>query len=166
MVRPKYNLIEDFVHHILSGGDVHNGLYRCGEVFYQIFMPLRAITSREANLHGIERVPSLDLRHGQRHRHTMTNTMEGDLLNVGQDVLETSINGRTPSIDGIRGRVLHQLERFELHRQGWQSQEQKYYQDKDNGNRNEAFLEFILPATMASDLANHARTALASSSAA
>ena len=36
---------------------------------------------------------------------------------------------------------------------------------KDNGNRSKVFLEFVLPAIMASDLASHARTALASSSA-
>ena len=59
---PKYKLIKDFVHHILSGCDVHNGLCCCGEVFYQIFMPLRAITSQEANLHGMKIVPGLDLR--------------------------------------------------------------------------------------------------------
>ena len=60
---PKYNLIEDFVHHILSGCDVHDGLCHCGEIFYQIFMSLRAIANREANLHGVEIMPSLDLRH-------------------------------------------------------------------------------------------------------
>ena len=37
---------------------------------------------------------------------------------------------------------------------------------KDNGNRSEVFLEFVLPATMELDSDSHARTALASSSAA
>ena len=37
---------------------------------------------------------------------------------------------------------------------------------KDNGNWNKVFLEFILPTTMVSDSASHARTVLASSSAA
>jgi len=96
----------------------------------------------------------------------MMNAMEGDLLNVSRDVLEMSVDEGTPSIDGVRGHVRRQLERLQLHRQGWQSQEQKDYQDKDKGNQNEAFLEFILPTTMASDSASHARTALASSSAA
>ena len=59
---PKYNLVEDFVHHILSGCDVHDGLRRCGEIFYQIFMSLRAIANQEANLHGVEIMPGLDLR--------------------------------------------------------------------------------------------------------
>ena len=62
IVPPKYNLIKDFVHHILSGCDVHDGLRRCGEIFYQIFMSLRAIVSREANLHGMEILLGLDLR--------------------------------------------------------------------------------------------------------
>ena len=60
-VYPKYKLIEDLVHHILSGCDVHDGLYRCGEIFYQIFMSLRAIVGREAKLHGVEIMPGLDL---------------------------------------------------------------------------------------------------------
>ena len=59
---PKYNLVEDFVHHILSGCDVHDGLRRCGEIFYQIFMSLRAITNREANLQGVEIMLGFDLR--------------------------------------------------------------------------------------------------------
>ena len=59
---PKYNLIEDFVHHILSGCDVHDGLRRCGEVFHQIFMSLRAIANREVDLQGVEVMPDLDLR--------------------------------------------------------------------------------------------------------
>ena len=48
----------------------------------------------------------------------MTNVMEGDLLSMGWDVLEVSIDEGTLSIDGIRGRVHRQLERFRLHRQG------------------------------------------------
>ena len=44
---PKYNLVKDFVHHILSGCDVHDGLHRYGEIFYQIFMSLRAIAIRK-----------------------------------------------------------------------------------------------------------------------
>ena len=66
----------------------------------------------------------------------MTNAMEGDLLNVSQDVLEMSVDEGTPSIDGVRGHVRRQLERLQLHRQGWQSQEQRNYQDKGSGNQN------------------------------
>ena len=58
---PKYNLVEDLVHHILSECDVHDGLHRCDEIFYQIFMSLRAIANREANLHGMEIMLGLDL---------------------------------------------------------------------------------------------------------
>ena len=59
---PKYNLVEDLIHHILSGCDVHDGLRRYSEIFYQIFMSLRAIANQEANLHGVEIMPGLDLR--------------------------------------------------------------------------------------------------------
>ena len=59
---PKYNLVEDFVHHILSRCDVHDGLRRYSEFFYQVLMSLRAIANQEANLHGMEVMPGLDLR--------------------------------------------------------------------------------------------------------
>ena len=59
---PKYNLVKDFVHHILSEYDVHDGLRRYGEIFYQIFMSLKAIANQEANLHGTKIMPDLDLR--------------------------------------------------------------------------------------------------------
>ena len=49
----------------------------------------------------------------------MTNAVEGDLLNVGRDVLEASVDEGTPSIDGVRGRVRRQLERLQLYRQGY-----------------------------------------------
>ena len=80
---PEYNLVEDFVHHILSGCDIHYGLCCHDEFFEQVFMFLRAIAHWEASLHGMELVPGLDLCHSQHHRCTMTNAVEGDLLNVG-----------------------------------------------------------------------------------
>ena len=46
----------------------------------------------------------------------MMNIVEGNLLNVGQDVLEMSVNKGTPSIDDVRGRFRRQLERLQLHR--------------------------------------------------
>ena len=64
---PKYNLVEDFVHHILSGCDVHDGLRCIDELRDQVPMLLRAIAHRGAGLHGVELVPGLDLRRGQRH---------------------------------------------------------------------------------------------------
>ena len=81
-------------------------------------MFLKAIAHWEASLHGMELVPSLDLRRGQRHHCTMTNAMKGDLLNADQNVMEASVNEGTPSIDGICGRVCRQLERLQLHCQG------------------------------------------------
>ena len=53
----------------------------------------------------MELVPGLDLRRGQRHRCAMMNAVEGNLLNVGRDALETSIDEETPSIDSVRGHV-------------------------------------------------------------
>ena len=82
-------------------------------------MLLGAIAHREASLHGMELVPCLDLRRGQRHRRAMMNAVEGNLLNMGRDVLETSVNEGTPSIDGVRGRVRRQLERLQLHHLSW-----------------------------------------------
>ena len=64
----------------------------------------------------MELVTSLDLHRGQHHRRTMTNTVEGNLLNTGQDVLETSVDGGTLSIDGVHGHVHHQSERLQLRR--------------------------------------------------
>ena len=58
---PKNNLVEDFVHHILSGCDIHYGLHCHDEFFKQVFMFLQAISHWEASLHGMELVPSLDL---------------------------------------------------------------------------------------------------------
>ena len=78
-------------------------------------MFLRAVAHWKTSFHGVELGPSLDLCCGQRYRRTVTNAVEGNLLNAGRDVLETSVNGGTPSIDGVHGRVRRQLERFQLH---------------------------------------------------
>ena len=48
----------------------------------------------------------------------MTNVVEGDLLNVGQNIVEASIDEGAPGIDGIHGRIRRQLERLQLHCQG------------------------------------------------
>ena len=56
----------------------------------------------------------MDLCRGQRHHRTVTNAVEGNLLNMGRDALETSGDGGTPSIDGIHGCVRRQLERLQL----------------------------------------------------
>ena len=117
-VYPKYKLIEDLVHYILSGCNVHNDLRGNDKFFEQVLMLLRAVAHWETSLHGVEFVPSLDLCHGQRHRRTMTNVMEGDLPNADRDVLETSVDRGTPGIDDVYGRVRRQLERFQLCCQG------------------------------------------------
>ena len=68
-------------------------------------MFFRAITRWETSLHGVEFVPSLNLCHGQCHRRAMMNTVEGDLLNTGQNIMETSIDKGAASIDGVNSRV-------------------------------------------------------------
>ena len=115
---PKYKLIKDLIHHILSGCDVYYGLRSHGKFFKQVLVLLGAIAHWETNLHGVELVPSLDLCHGQRHRRTMTDTMKGDLPNVGRNILEMSGDRRTTRIDGICGHIRRQLERLQLHYQG------------------------------------------------
>ena len=75
-------------------------------------MLLRTIAYWETSLHGVELVPSLDLCRGQRHRRTMTNAVEGDLLNADRDVLETSVDRGTPRIHDICGCIRRQLERL------------------------------------------------------
>ena len=87
----------------------------------------------------------------------MTNVVEGNLLNAGRDVLETSVNEGTPSIDGVHGRVRRQLERLQLHRLSWRLQ--KTIKTKAVETRIEAFMELILLATVASDLASCTRMA-------
>ena len=81
-------------------------------------MLLWVIAHWETSLHGVELVPSLDLCRGQRHRRTMMNAMEGDLPNTDRDILETSVGRGTPGINGVYGRIRHQLERFQLRYQG------------------------------------------------
>ena len=84
-----------------------NVLAHDDKLFEQILMLLGAVAHWETSLHGMELIPDLDLHHGQRHQRAMTNAMEGDLLNVGQNILEASIDEGTPSIDGIRGCIHH-----------------------------------------------------------
>jgi len=45
----------------------------------------------------------------------MTNAMEGNLLNVSQNVVEASIDEEALGIDNIHGHVQRQLERLQLH---------------------------------------------------
>ena len=81
-------------------------------------MFFRAITRWETSLHGVEFVPSLNLCRGKLHRCAMTNTVEGDLLNAGWNVMETSIDKGTVGIDAVNNHIRRQLERLQLHRQG------------------------------------------------
>ena len=61
MVPPKYNLVKNFVHHILSRCDVHDDLSHDDKLLKQILMLLKAIAHQEASLHGMELIPCLDL---------------------------------------------------------------------------------------------------------
>ena len=66
----------------------------------------------------MELIPGLDLRHGQRHRCAMTDAMKGDILDVGQNIMEVGIDEGALSIDGIHGCIHRQLEGLQLHLQG------------------------------------------------
>ena len=116
LVYPKYKLIKDLVHYILSGCNVHDGLCGNNEFFEQVLMFLRDISHREASLHGMELVPGLDLHHGQRHRCAMTNAVKSDLLDVGQNIMEAGVDEGAPSVDSIHSRVRRQLKGLQLHR--------------------------------------------------
>ena len=48
----------------------------------------------------------------------MTDTMKGDLLDVGRDTVEASIDEGAPGVDGRRSHIRRQLEGLQLHRQG------------------------------------------------
>ena len=48
----------------------------------------------------------------------MTDAIKGDLLDVGQNVVEVGNDEGAPSIDSIYGRVCHQLEGLQLNHQG------------------------------------------------
>ena len=97
----------------MSGCDVHNGL-RCVD---KLLVLPGAISHREAGLHGVELIPGLDLRHGQRHRRAMMDTMKGDLLDVGWDVMEASIDEGALGVDDHHSHVRRQLNGLQLHRQ-------------------------------------------------
>ena len=81
-------------------------------------MLLGAIAHWETSLYGVELVSGLDLRRGQRHRCVMTNAVEGDLLNAGQNVMETSIDKGAAGIDVVNSHVRCKFERLQLRRQG------------------------------------------------
>ena len=68
-------------------------------------MLLGAIAHREAGLHGVELVPNLDLRRGQRHQRAMMDAMKGDLLDMGWDVVKMGDDEGAPSVDGIRSHI-------------------------------------------------------------
>ena len=42
----------------------------------------------------------MDLRRGQSHRYAMTNAMEGNLLGMRWDVVQTVDEQRAPGVDG------------------------------------------------------------------
>ena len=110
--------MKDIVYNILSGCNVHDGLCCIDEVLDQLLMLLRAVAHRETSLHGMELVPDLNLHRSQPHRCAMTDAMEGDLLDMGWDIMEAGIDKGSLSIDGRRSHVCCQLEVLQLHRQG------------------------------------------------
>ena len=53
----------------------------------------------------MELIPGLDLRRGQRQRCATTDTMKGDLLDTGQDIVEAGIDEGASSVDGRRSHI-------------------------------------------------------------
>jgi len=98
----------------------------------------------------MELVPSLDLCHGQCHRCAMTNTMKGDLLDAGRDVVEAGVDEGAPGVDGCRSHIRHQTIRAGDHRN------KRVIKIETVEIKVKMFLESILPATMASDSASRA----------
>ena len=113
--------MKDIVYHELNGCNVHDGLRCINEVLDQLLVLLGAVSLREASLLGMGLVPGLNLRHSQCHRCTTTDAMEGDLLDMGRDVMEAGIDEETLSIDGHCSHICRQLEVLQLHHQGWRS---------------------------------------------
>ena len=68
-------------------------------------MLLGAVAHQETSLHGMKLVPGLNLRCSQCHQCTMMDNMEGDPLDMGQDVMEAGVDEGAPSIDGHRSRI-------------------------------------------------------------
>ena len=65
------------------------------------------------------------------------NAIKGDLLDAGRNVMEAVIDEGAPGIDGHCSRVRRQLE-------GWRSQKQRNYQDKDSRNQSKDVLGVYL----------------------
>ena len=70
--------------------------------------------------------------------------MKGDLLDTGQDIVEAGVDEGASSVDGRRSHVRRQLEGLQLHHQGWRSQKQRNYQDKDSKNQSKDVLRVHL----------------------
>ena len=60
-------------------------------------------------------MPGLDLRCGQGHYRAIVNAVEGDLLDVRQDVMQAVVKERALGIDGCRSRICRQLEVLQLY---------------------------------------------------
>ena len=84
-------------------------------------MLLEAVTHWETGPHGMELILGLDLCRDQHHRCTTTDAVKGDLLDMGRDIMEASVDEGAPDVDDRRSHVRRQLEGLQLHRQGWQS---------------------------------------------
>ena len=109
-------------------------------------------------------VPSLNLRHGQRHRCTATDAMEGDLLDRGLDVMEAGVDEGPRALTVIVATFAASWRFSNCTIRAGDHRNKEDIKTKPVGIKIKVLLESILPATMASDLASHAREALAPSS--
>ena len=96
----------------------------------------------------------------------MTNTMKGDLLDVGQNIVEAGVDEGALGVDGIVATFAASWRDSNCTIRAGDYRNRRAINIEAMEIKMEVFLEFILPATMASDSASRARAALASSSAA
>jgi len=96
----------------------------------------------------------------------MTDAMKGNLLDVGQDVMEAGVDEGATGIDGAVAMFATSWRDSNCTVRAGDHRNRRAIKIKMVEIKIMVFLESILPATMASDSASHARAALASSSAA
>ena len=110
----------------------------------------------------MELVPSLDLCCGQHHRCTTTDAIKGDLLDMGQDIVEAGIDEGAQVLTVVVATFVASRRDSNYTVRAGDHRNKGAINIKTVEIRRRVFLEFILPSTMASDLASHARAALAS----
>ena len=93
----------------------------------------------------------------------MTDTMKGDLLDAGQDVMEAGVDEGPWALTAAVATFVASWRDSNYTIRAGDHKNKEAIKIKTVEIRRRVFLEFILPTTMASDSANHVRAVLASS---